>query len=195
MAASKDGLPVRTFPSATAFERWLEAHADEPGVWLRIAKAGSGGRSVTYAAALDLALCFGWIDGQKAPLDEGWWLQRFTPRRPRSPWSKINCQKAEALAEAGRLRPEGVREVEAAKADGRWAAAYAGQRTADVPPDLQAALDAAPAAAAFFTTLSRANRYAVLYRIGSVKRAETRARKIAQYVEMLEAGETIHPQP
>jgi uncharacterized protein YdeI (YjbR/CyaY-like superfamily) len=195
MATSKDGLPVRTFASAAAFERWLEAHGDDPGVWLRIAKAGSGGRSVTYAAALESALCFGWIDGQKASLDEGWWLQRFTPRRPHSPWSRINCVKAEALAEAGRLRPQGRSEVEAAKADGRWAAAYAGQRTAEVPPDLQAALDANPAAAAFFTTLSRGNRYALLYRIGAVKRPETRARKIAQYVEMLEAGETIHPQP
>jgi uncharacterized protein YdeI (YjbR/CyaY-like superfamily) len=195
MAATKDGLPVRTFRSAAAFERWLEAHADEPGVWLRIAKAGAGGRSVSYAEALESALCFGWIDGQKAAHDEGWWLQRFTPRRPGSAWSKINCVKAEALADAGRLRPRGRSEVEAARADGRWDAAYAGQRTAEVPPDFQAALDASPAAGAFFATLSRANRYAMLYRIGSVKRPETRARKIAQYVEMLEAGETIHPQP
>jgi uncharacterized protein YdeI (YjbR/CyaY-like superfamily) len=195
MATSKDGLPVRTFASSAAFERWLEAHADGPGVWLRIAKAGGSGRSVTYAAALESALCFGWVDGQKAAGDEGWWLQRFTPRRPGSAWSKINCAKADALAEAGRLRPRGHVEVAAAKSDGRWQAAYAGQRTAEVPPDLQAALDASPSASAFFTTLSRANRYAVLYRIGSVKRPETRARKIAQYVEMLEAGRTIHPQP
>ncbi len=195
MATGKDGLPVRTFASPAALERWLEAHEEEPGVWLRIAKAGGGGRSVTYAQALETAICFGWIDGQKAPLDESWWLQRFTPRRPTSAWSKVNCAKAEALEQAGRLRARGRREVEAAKADGRWDAAYAGQRTAEVPPDLQAALDASPEAAAFFATLSRTNRYAVLYRIGAVKRPETRARKIEQYVAMLEAGQTLHPQP
>ncbi len=194
MAESRGGLPVRTFRSALAFERWLESHAEEPGVWLRIAKGGSGGRSVSYADALDVAICFGWIDGQKASYDDGWWLQRFTPRRPASAWSKINCAKAEALAQAGRLRPAGRQEIEAARADGRWDAAYAGQRTAEVPPDLQAALDASPRAAAFFETLTRANRYAVLYRIGAVKRPETRARKITEYVEMLEAGRTIHPQ-
>jgi uncharacterized protein YdeI (YjbR/CyaY-like superfamily) len=191
----KDGLPVRTFTTVAALERWLERNMDGPGLWVKLAKTDSNQRSISRAEALDTALCFGWIDSQGASYDEEWWLQRFTPRRPRGRWSKINCAKVEALTAAGRMRPEGQAEIDAAKADGRWDAAYAGQRTAEVPPDLQTALDQSPSAAAFFATLSSVNRYAILFRIGSVKRPETRARKIAQYVEMLEAGQTIHAQP
>jgi uncharacterized protein YdeI (YjbR/CyaY-like superfamily) len=189
----KSNLPIVRFATVAAFERWLERHAGDAGVWLRFAKAGTGNTSIAYAQALEAAICFGWIDGQKAAYDDGWWLQRFTPRRPRGRWSRINCAKAEALIEATRMRPAGLVEVEAAKADGRWDAAYAGQRSAEVPADLQAALDQSPTAATFFATLSSGNRYAILYRVGSVKRAETRARKIDQYVAMLEAGQTIHP--
>jgi uncharacterized protein YdeI (YjbR/CyaY-like superfamily) len=193
-AESKGGLPVRRFATVTAFERWLEGHVDSGGLWLKIAKAGSGNTSISYQEALEAAICFGWIDGHKVGYDDGWWLQRFTPRRPRGRWSQINCAKALTLTAAGRMRPQGLAEVEAARSDGRWAAAYAGQRTARVPDDLQAALDQSPTAGAFFTTLNSTNRYAVLYRIDSVKRADTRARKIAQVVTMLEAGETFHPQ-
>jgi uncharacterized protein YdeI (YjbR/CyaY-like superfamily) len=191
----KDGLPVRTFTTVAALERWVERNVAGAGLWVKLAKAGSDHRSISRAEALDAALCFGWIDSQSAPYDQEWWLQRFTPRRPRGRWSQINCAKVEALTAAGRMRPAGQAEVDAAKADGRWDAAYAGQRTAEVPPDLRAALDQSPSAAAFFATLTSVNRYAILFRIGSVKRAETRTRKIAQYVEMLEAGQTIYPQP
>lgn len=190
----KGGLPVITFRDAAAVEQWLEEHAaTATGMWVRLAKAGSGATSVSRAEVLDLALCHGWIDGQAASVDESWWLQRFTPRRKTSRWSQINCAKAEELIASGRMRERGQAEVDAAKADGRWAAAYAGPRTAQVPPDLQAALDANPAAAAFFPTLSSQNRYAILHRIGAVKRPETRVRKIEQYVAMLAAGETIYP--
>jgi uncharacterized protein YdeI (YjbR/CyaY-like superfamily) len=191
---TKGGLPIRTFATVAAFERWLEGHVGDAGLWVRIAKVGGAGRSISYSEALDAAICFGWIDGHKVGYDDDWWLQRFTPRRPAGRWSQINCGKADALIAAGRMRPSGQAEVDAAKADGRWGTAYAGQRTAEVPADLQAALDQSPTAAAFFATLSSVNRYAILYRIGSVKRAETRARKIHEYVEMLEAGRTLHPQ-
>ena len=191
---SKDGLPVIRFATVAALEKWLETHPSGPGLWVKLAKTDSGNRSITRTEALDAALCFGWIDSQGSSYDEGWWLQRFTPRRPTGKWSQINCRKVEGLIAAGRMRPQGQAEIDAAKADGRWDAAYAGQRTATVPPDLQAALDESPSAAAFFAGLSSVNRYAIIYRIGSVKRAETRARKITQYVEMLEAGQTIHPQ-
>jgi uncharacterized protein YdeI (YjbR/CyaY-like superfamily) len=185
---------VLRFATVAALERWLETHGSDPGVWVKLAKKDSGNRSITRTEALDTMICFGWIDSQGATYDEGWWLQRFTPRRPHGKWSKINCAKVEALTAAGRMRPAGQAEVDAAKADGRWDAAYAGQATATVPADLQAALDQSPSAAAFFALLNSVNRYAILYRIGSVKRAETRARKIGQYVAMLEAGETIYPQ-
>jgi uncharacterized protein YdeI (YjbR/CyaY-like superfamily) len=185
--------PVR-FPSAGAWQDWLESeHARSDGVWLKLAKQQAPEPTISYAEALDVALCFGWVDAQKRGLDNEYWLQRFTPRRPRSKWSKINTEKAGALIAAGRMRPAGLREVEAAKADGRWDAAYAGQRTITVPDDLAQALAANPAAADFFTTISSANRYAILYRIGTVKRPETRARKIAQFVEMLAEHKTIHP--
>jgi uncharacterized protein YdeI (YjbR/CyaY-like superfamily) len=194
-AEVKAGLPILRFADLAAIEQWYDAHADSaPGIWVQFAKVGSGETSVSRADALDVALCHGWIDGQAASLDDAWWLQRFTPRRKRSRWSQINCAKAEELIAEGRMRERGLAEVEAAKADGRWAAAYAGPRTAQVPPDLQAALDASPAAATFFPTLSSQNRYAILHRIGAVKRPETRARKIEQYVAMLAAGETIYPE-
>ena len=191
---TKGGLPVLSFPDVEAIEQWFARHAQTAGFWLKIGRAGSAEPSVTRAEALDVALCHGWIDGQAASLDEDWWLQRFTPRRPRSRWSQINCAKAEALIAAGRMRERGQAEVDAAKADGRWDAAYAGQRTAQVPDDLQAALDGSPTATTFFATLSSRNRYAILHRIGAVKRAETRARNIEKYVRMLEAGQTIYPQ-
>lgn len=182
------------FPSAMAWEGWLEAeHGQSAGVWLKLAKSASEELTLSYAEALDVALCFGWIDAQTRGLDQDYWLKRFTPRRPRSKWSKINTEKAEALIMAGRMRPAGLREVDNAKADGRWAAAYAGQRTITVPPDFAAALADSPAAAAFFERISGVNRYAILYRISTVKLPETRARKIAQYVQMLAEGQTIHP--
>jgi uncharacterized protein YdeI (YjbR/CyaY-like superfamily) len=159
---------------------------------LRIAKKGSGVVTVGYPEVLDTAIAYGWIDGQRKPLDETYFLQRFCPRRPRSRWSKINREKAERLIAEGRMKPPGLAEVERAKADGRWDAAYEGQARMAVPPDLQAELDKRPAAAAFFATLSSQNRYSILYRLHDAKRPETRARRLAQYVEMLERGETIH---
>jgi uncharacterized protein YdeI (YjbR/CyaY-like superfamily) len=192
-AGVPDELPILPFASAAAFEAWLEReHATAGGVWLKIAKKGSGIASVTHAEALDVALCFGWIDGQRRAHDATWFLQRFGPRSRRSTWSKINTEKVAALIAAGRMRPAGLAQVEAARADGRWEAAYAGQRTATVPPDLQQALDANPRAAAFFATLRGQNRYALLYRIQDAKRPETRARRIARFVAMLERGETLH---
>jgi uncharacterized protein YdeI (YjbR/CyaY-like superfamily) len=184
------------FGSAADWSAWLETeHATAAGCWLKIAKKGAAQPTVSYAEALEVALCFGWIDGQKRPLDADHWLQRFTPRKPGSRWSKINAAKADALLAAGRMRPAGQREVETARADGRWDAAYDGQRASTVPDDLQQALAANPAAAAFFNSISSVNRYAIVYRIGSVKRADTRARKVAQYVQMLAEHKTIHPDP
>ena len=186
--------PIAAFPSAAAWHAWLEReHELASGIWLKIAKKGAADPTVSYAEALDGALCFGWIDARTRSLDGSYWLKRFTPRRPGSRWSKINTEKAAALIAAGRMQPAGQREVDNAKADGRWDAAYAGQRSIAVPDDLRVALAANTAAADFFTTISSVNRYAILYRIGTVKRAETRARKIAQYVQMLAEHKTIHP--
>ncbi|MES2940456.1 MAG: YdeI/OmpD-associated family protein [Pseudomonadota bacterium] len=191
MAAAAE--PVRLFATAAAWERWLAKHHDGGGgLWLRIAKAGGGLKSVTYAEALDVALCWGWIDGQKKPEDERAWLQRFTPRTARSPWSQRNREHVERLAAAGRMQPPGLAAVEAARADGRWDRAYAPSSTAEVPADLQAALDRKPKARAFFQALDRANRYAILYRVQQAVRPETRAKRIAQFVEMLGRGEKIH---
>jgi uncharacterized protein YdeI (YjbR/CyaY-like superfamily) len=191
---TKSGLPVLPFASPEKFREWLkEHHATSKGIWLKIAKKGSGTPTVTYAEALDEALCYGWIDGQKGALDEVYFLQRFTPRGPRSKWSKINVAKADALAKAGRMRAAGRAEVEKAKADGRWEAAYDPQSKATVPADLQAALDENPEAAKFFATLTGANRYAVLYRIHEAKKPETRAARIEKFVGMLERGEKLHP--
>jgi len=191
-----DGLPILALPSPAAWERWLEARAGDetaPGVWLRIARKGSGIPSPTYSDALDVALCFGWIDGQKAGGDERGFLQRFTPRRARSRWSQINREKVDALISAGRMRPAGQAEIDRAKADGRWGAAYPGARRATVPDDLRAALDANPVAAAAFAGLDGQNRYAILYRLHDARRPETRARRLADFVELLAAGRRLHP--
>lgn len=159
---------------------------------MKIAKAGADDVSLTYAQAVEAALCYGWIDGQKKAFDEQYWLQRFTPRRTRSLWSKVNRNKAEALIQSGRMQRSGQAEIDRAKADGRWEAAYDGARTAAVPADLQAALDAKPKAGAFFATLDGANRYAVLWRVQTAKKPETRARRIETLVSMLARGEKIH---
>ncbi len=180
---------------AATWEAWLEAnHATHEGVRLAIAKKGGAHESVSYAEALDAALCFGWIDGQKWSLDEHHFLQGFGPRRPRSMWSQVNREKVAALIESGRMRPAGLAEIDRAKTDGRWDAAYAAQSKTELPDDLAAAIAASPAASAFYPTLSSQNRFAIIFPTNGVKRAETRARKIAQYVAMLERGETIYPQ-
>ncbi|HEU4975371.1 MAG TPA: YdeI/OmpD-associated family protein [Baekduia sp.] len=183
----------RSFATAADFEAWLEAEQHtQRAVWLKIAKKASGTRSVSYADAIDVALCFGWIDGQKAPLDDRHWLQRFTPRGARSRWSKINREKAERLIASGRMRAGGLAEVERAKADGRWDAAYAGQREATVPDDLQRALDADPAAAAAFAALDARNRYAIIWRLNDAKRPDTRSRRLSTFLDMLRRGERLH---
>ena len=188
-----DDLPVLLFASRGELEAWLEEnHADCEGLWLKIAKKGSGVESVSYAEALERALCFGWIDSQKRGLDETFFLQRFTPRRPRGKWSQINRAKAEELIAAGAMRSAGLSEVEAAKADGRWDAAYAGQRTATVPDDLKHELDRNEAASAFFAKLDSANRYAIIYRLQEAKKPETRQKRLRKFVAMLERGEKIH---
>jgi uncharacterized protein YdeI (YjbR/CyaY-like superfamily) len=189
-----DNLPVLHFETREALEAWLSEHSERaPGVWLKLAKKGAGVDSVSYDEAIELGLACGWIDGQKRALDADFWLQRFTPRTPRSRWSRINRDKAVELIGSGRMTPAGLAAVEQAKADGRWERAYEGARTITVPDDLRAALDANPEAAAFFETLDGTNRYAVLYRVGDCKKPETRARRIETFVAMLARGERIHP--
>ncbi len=186
-------LPILLFADSSALRSWLEAQPPgTKGAWLRFAKKSAAYSSVTKAEAIDEALCYGWIDGQLDKYDADSWLTRFTPRNPRSKWSEGNRTRADELIAAGRMTLAGHAAIAAAQADGRWEAAYAPASTATVPPDLQQALNQNSAAAAFFATLTGANRYAVLYRIGAVKRAETRVRKIAQFVAMLERGETLH---
>jgi uncharacterized protein YdeI (YjbR/CyaY-like superfamily) len=181
------------FKNAKAFETWLKKHhAKSDGIWLMIAKKGADAPSVTYPEAVEIGLCWGWIDGQKKGLDDQHFLQRFTPRRARSIWSKVNVGKVAALIEAGRMQPPGQAQIDAAKADGRWDQAYDGARTSTVPEDLVAALDANPPAKAFFATINASNRYAVLWRIQTAAKPETRAKRIAQLVEMLARGETVH---
>jgi uncharacterized protein YdeI (YjbR/CyaY-like superfamily) len=188
-----DELPTLRFAGPAELEAWLERNAAESeGVWLKIAKKGAEEPSVTYAEALELALCFGWIDSQKRGFDDQHFLQRFTPRRPSGRWSKINREKCEALLAAGSMRPAGLAEIEAAKADGRWEAAYEGARAAKVPDDLRRELDSSPAAAASFAELDGANRYAILYRLDEAKKPETRERRLRKFVAMLERGERIH---
>jgi len=187
-----DGLPVLAFADAAAWEDWLIVHADTGGLWLRIAKKGNPAPSVTYAEALDVALCHGWIDGQKRADDAAWFLQRFTPRRARSLWSKINVGHAERLIAAGRMRAAGLREIEAARADGRWDAAYAGAAAMDVPPELAAALERNPQARAAFEALDRTNRYAICWRVATAKRVQTREARAAELLEKLARGETPH---
>jgi uncharacterized protein YdeI (YjbR/CyaY-like superfamily) len=186
-------LAVRAFRDDRAFERWLDRNHDRsPGLWIKIAKRDSGVASVTHAEALETALCYGWIDGQRRKLDGTHFLQRFTPRRPRSMWSKINCAKATRLVEAGRMHAAGLREMERARADGRWAAAYDGQRTATVPEELRHELDGNRRAREFFATLDSRNRYAFIWRVQEAKKPETRRRRAEQFVKMLAAHETLH---
>jgi uncharacterized protein YdeI (YjbR/CyaY-like superfamily) len=191
--SAKQDLTVQLFASRQAWRAWLAAqHAASPGLWLKIAKKGAGVDSVTYSEALDVALCFGWIDCQKDKLDAVHWLQRFTPRQARSRWSKANRERVEKLLASGEMEAAGRREVDAARQDGRWDAAYDGQRTITVPADLQRELDANRKARDFFATLDSANRYAILYRLHDAKKPETRARRLAKFVAMLAAGEKIH---
>jgi uncharacterized protein YdeI (YjbR/CyaY-like superfamily) len=185
--------PLLEFPDREAWANWLAEHGESsPGVWLKLARKDGGERSVTHAEALDVALCHGWIDGRKGRIDERHWKQRFTPRTARSRWSKRNRERAEQLLARGEMAPAGVREIDAARADGRWEAAYDSPAMAEVPPDLQSALDADPAAAAFFADLDRANRYAILYRLQEARRPETRARRLEKFVAMLREGRRIH---
>ena len=193
MAPASD-YPIVLFADRIAFRAWLSAHhASQAGLWLRIAKAAAPLQSVTYADALDVALCFGWIDGQKQRHDAESFLQKFTPRQKRSPWSKRNREHVARLIAAGEMHPAGLAAVAAAKADGRWDRAYDSPATAAVPDDLQAALDKHPKARAFFETLSGANRYAILYRIQTAVKSETRARRIVEFIAMLERREVLHP--
>lgn len=183
-------LPVKGFSSQAVFERWLEKnHGRRDGIWVRFAKKGTGVKSVTYAEAVRVALAYGWIDGQSKGLDETHYLQRFTPRRARSKWSKINRAAAERMIAAGEMRPSGLAEVERARADGRWAAAYDSARTATVPADLRKELDRSVKAREAFDGLTSAQRYSILYAVQDAKRPETRERRIARFVAMLEAGE------
>jgi uncharacterized protein YdeI (YjbR/CyaY-like superfamily) len=193
MTEQRGGLPILAFCDGESFEKWLDRQsANAAGAWLKFPKKAAGVPGPTKAEAIDAALCYGWIDGQLDKYDDKYWLVRFTPRKARSKWSQVNKTRATQLLAEGRMREAGLAQIEAAKADGRWAAAYEPASSATVPADLQDALKANPSAAEFFATLNGQNRYAILYRIGSVKRPETRARKIAEYVAMLERGETIH---
>ena len=187
-------LDIVLFETPADWAGWLEQHhAASPGLWVRLAKKGSGVQSTTYAETLDVALCYGWIDGHKKAYDAASWLQKFTPRRPKSIWSKVNTEKAKQLIEQKLMKPAGLKAIEAAQKDGRWDAAYESQSKATVPADLQAALDQNPKAKAFFESLKSVNRYAILFRVHTAKKAETRARRIQQFIEMLEKGEVIHP--
>jgi len=190
---TKAGLPVMSFPDVAAFDAWLDAQPrSSAGLWLRLAKKGAAFASLSKAEAIDAALCNGWIDGQLDKYDDVSWLVRFTPGKPASKWSAVNRTRALELIATGRMRPAGLAEIDAAKADGRWDAAYAPASQARPPPDLRAALDASPKAAAFFATLTGANRYAVIYRVSTVKTPDARQKKIARFVAMLERGETFH---
>ena len=187
-------LPTLLFKNQKAWEVWLDKnHARSSGVWLRLARKASEVKSVSYAEALKVALCYGWIDGQKKGESENAWLQKFTPRAKKSIWSKINREKALALIESGRMKTAGLNAIERAKKDGRWDAAYDSQSEAGVPADLQAALDKNTRAKAFFATLDSHNRYAVLFRVHTAKKAGTRAKRIQKFVEMLEKHEKLHP--
>jgi uncharacterized protein YdeI (YjbR/CyaY-like superfamily) len=188
-------LKLVRFANAGAFETWLRRHhADTPdGLWLELSKKGSPFTTVTYAEALDVALCFGWIDGQKGSVGAASWKQRFTPRRPRSLWSRVNCAKAEALISEGRMQPSGLAEVERAKNDGRWAVAYDSPKNATVPDDLAQALARTPKARTLFEALDATNRYAILHRIATARKAETRSRRIQTFVADLSVGKVPWP--
>ncbi len=185
-------LPIKHFRNAAAWEKWLAAHTADKGLWLKIAKKDAGVASVTYAEALDVALCHGWIDGLKRACDEHFFLQRFTPRRPKGLWSKINVGHVERLLAAGRMQPGGLREVETAKADGRWQVAYDSATAMQVPEELAVALAKNRKAKAFFDKLDRTNRYAFCWRVQTAKKPETRAGRVAKFVGMLGRGEKIH---
>jgi uncharacterized protein YdeI (YjbR/CyaY-like superfamily) len=187
-------LPILPFASQAKWTDWLKKnHEKSAGLWLKIAKKDSGISTVTYAEALEIALCYGWIDGQKGSFDDKYFLQKFTPRRPKSIWSKINVEKVERLIANGQMKPAGLKAIEAAKADGRWAQAYDSQKNISIPQDFQEALNKSKKAKAFFETLNSVNRYAILFRIHNVKKAETRTKKIKQFIEMLEKNEKIYP--
>ena len=189
----KDGRPILAFASQAEWEAWLDVeHASSDGVWLKFAKKGSGVESVVYAEALEVALCYGWIDSQVKSLDERFYLQKFTPRRARSKWSRVNRDKIEELTKQGRMKPAGLAQVELAKADGRWEAAYASPGNVEVPDDLRAALDGNTKAAEFWAGLNKSNRFAILYQLQDAKRPETRARRLEKFMGMLERGEKLY---
>jgi uncharacterized protein YdeI (YjbR/CyaY-like superfamily) len=186
-------LPILPFASKKKWSDWLATQHDKSiGLWLKLSKKDSGIKSITYEEALEVALCYGWIDGQKKGFDAHYWLQKFTPRGPKSIWSKINTEKVERLIASGEMKPAGLKAMEAAKKDGRWAVAYASQKNISIPEDFQAALDKNKKAKTFFGTLKSAERYSFLFRIHHAKKPETRAKRILQFVEMLERGEKIH---
>ena len=192
MPEERAGLPIKPFRNVAAFERWLDRnYASAEGVWLKIGKKANPERSISYDEAVEVALCFGWIDGLINKYDDLWYLQRFTPRRPRSIWSQTNCERVERLVASERMRPAGLAQVEAAKADGRWERAYPGSASATVPDDLQDALNAEPTAARAFAALSRQDRYSILFGLHNAKLPETRARRIAESVQQLVAGVPI----
>jgi uncharacterized protein YdeI (YjbR/CyaY-like superfamily) len=194
MTTRKPELPIIPFASAGAWEAWLEENqATSEGLWLKIARKGSGIESISFAEALDAALCYGWIDSQANGFDERYWLQRFTPRRPKSKWSKRNRARVASLIEEGRMKPAGLREVERARADGRWEAAYDSPSTATVPEDFRRELEKNEGASEFFATLNSANRFAILHRIQDARRPETRARRIEKYVAMLRDRKKLYP--
>ncbi len=189
-----DTLPTISFATQQDWEAWLkEHHTDTKGLWLKIAKKGTGIPSVDYAEALESALCYGWIDGQKASCDDKYWLQKFTPRSPKSMWSKVNCDKATALIAAGRMQPAGLRQVQLARADGRWDLAYESQSKITVPDDFQRELDKNQEAKEFFSTLNSVNRYAILRRIQISKKPETRAARIEKFIDMLSKHQKLYP--
>jgi uncharacterized protein YdeI (YjbR/CyaY-like superfamily) len=190
----KDKLPTEQFDDHASWDQWLARHgAASPGVWLKFAKASARRATVTKQQAIESAICHGWIDGQLNAFDTEYYLIRFTPRKPGSKWSAINVETAARLMRENRVTPAGLREIEAAKSDGRWASAYVGQRMAEAPADLLEALRASPKAMREFDALDRANRYSIIYRVQDAKKAETRATRIATYIAMLESGETLHP--
>lgn len=191
---NEDTIPIMSFETQQDWEEWLkEHHTESKGIWLKIAKKEASTPSASYAEALDSALCYGWIDGQKAAFDDEYWLQKFTPRTAKSIWSKANCGKAEALIAEGRMQPAGLRQVELAKLDGRWERAYESQSKITIPDDFQRELDKNPQAKDFFDTLDSANRYAFLFRIHAAKKPETRSAKIQKFVEMLNQQQKLHP--
>ena len=186
--------PVKLFKDQRSWDDWLVKYGESsPGLWLRMAKKSAKLKSVTYPEAVEVSLCHGWIDGQRKTFDAESWIQKFTPRRPRSIWSRINRTKALELIEAGRMRPSGHAAIEKAKESGLWGAAYDSHRTAVPPSDLEIALEQSPTAKAFFQTLNSQNRYAILFRIQTAKKSETRERRIEEFVAMLEAHRKLYP--